>query len=466
MAVLVCLVILQTRIEMGNKSSILSYRLCLIFGVLLGIITLLLIAGAASIPFYFESSTILYKFGLDRHLLRFGQVVGTVAGVLLLLQIILSARLKCLDRVFGLNNLFKFHRLTGISVACLILVHPILIFIPEDRITIPFEWRYWPEFIGIFLLLLIVATVITSHWRTGLRLPFHRWWPIHRAAAILIIVVFWVHVLAVNDTFEQKPLKMLAHGAIGISGFLFIWIRTRRLRNQRKTFRVSTVEQVGKDAVRLKIISKTQNMLVYVPGQFSFLRFLSPHISDEEHPFTIASSPTGASFIEFVVRTTGDWTAQLKDLRQGDKVILDGPFGHFSHLQLPAKKEVIMIAGGIGITPMLSMLRYMADHQDPRKITLIWINKTRKHIIFPHEFQNLAARLNGLRNVHVLTRDPEFDGEKGRLDRSRLKRLVSECSPSAAIFVCGPDQMMKDVFKFMVAMGFPKRMISMEQFRL
>ena len=126
----------------------LSYRLRWFFGVLLGIITLLAVAGAASIPFYFESSTILYKFGLDRYLLRTGQVVGVVAGLLLVLQIILSARLKCLDRVIGLNSVFKFHRLTGIIIAWLILAHPILIFIPEDRFTIPFEWRYWPEFIG------------------------------------------------------------------------------------------------------------------------------------------------------------------------------------------------------------------------------------------------------------------------------------------------------------------------------
>ena len=451
---------------MGNKSLILSYRLRLLFGTLLGIIPLLVMAGAASIPFFFESSSILYKFGLDRQLLRSGQVAGMIAGFLLLLQIILSARLKCLDRVFGLSNLFKFHRMIGIIIAGLILIHPILMFIPEDRLTIPFEWRYWPEFAGLFLLLLIVATVIVSHWRAGLRLPFHRWWPIHRAAAILIIAAFGVHVLSVSDTFEQKLPKMLAFGALGLCGLLFVWIRTRLLRNRRKTLTVAAVEPAGEDAVRLKIISKTQNMPAYVPGQFSFITVLSPPIAREEHPFTIASSPTESSFVEFIVRTTGDWTGQLNHLQPEDKVVMQGPFGHFSHLRLPAKNEIIMIAGGIGITPMLSMLRYMAHHNDPRKITLIWSNKTQKHIILPHEFQNLEVQLNGLRILHVLTRDPEFSGEKGRLDRPGLKRLISDCSHSAAIFVCGPDQMMKDVFNSLVSLGFPKRMIFMERFRL
>jgi len=341
-----------------------------------------------------------------------------------------------------------------------------LIFIPEDRLTIPLQWRYWPEFVGLFLLLLIIAMVISSHWRAWFKLPFHRWWPIHRTAAILIMTALGVHVLSVSDTFEQKLPKMLAFGAMGLCGLLFIWIRTRRLRYQKKTFSVSAVEQAGEDAVRLKIVSKTKNMPAYIPGQFSFITFLSPRISKEEHPFTIASSTAKPACLEFIVRTTGDWTRQLNNLRPGDKVVIQGPFGHFSHLRLSAEKEIIMIAGGIGITPMLSMLRYMADYSDPRKITLIWSNKTQKHIIFPHEFQNLETQLKGLRILHVLTRDLEFSGDKGRLDRPTLKRLLSDCSNSSAIFVCGPDQMMKDVCNSLTYLGFPKRMIFMERFRL
>ena len=146
--------------------------------------------------------------------------------------------------------------------------------------------------------------------------------------------------------------------------------------------------------------------------------------------------------------------------------MLNGPFGLFSHLQLPAKKEIIMIAGGIGITPMLSMLRYMADCNDQREITLIWSNQTRKHIIFPDEFQSLEALLKGLRIFHVLTRDPEFRGETGRLDQPKLKRLLSDCSRSAIIFVCGPDEMMKEVHRCLVSLNFPRCMIFMERFSL
>lgn len=446
--------------------KILSPRLRLLFGSLIVLLPLIVIAGAISIPFNFESSSILYKFGLDRQLLLAGQVIGLVAGCLLLLQITLGARLKCLDRVFGLNRLFKYHRFNGFIIAGLVIIHPIAIFISDDRIFIPLQWRYWPEFVGLFLMVLIGLMVITSHWRIGLRFAFHRWWPIHRAAAILAVFAFGFHVLSVNDTFEQKLPRILAIGALVLCGLIFFWIRTRRLRNKRKSFRVAAVEPAGADALCLKIVSDVHHMPAYLPGQFSFITLTSTHVSSEEHPFTIASSPTGSAGLEFVVRTTGDWTGQLKNLQPQDRVFIDGPFGLFSHLLLSEQKEIIMIAGGIGVTPMLSMLRYMADHNDQRKITLIWSNQTPNNIILPHEFENLAGLLKGLRIVHVLTRAPEYSGEQGHLDRPKLKRHLSNCSPSSAVFVCGPAQMMQDVYSRLVSLGFQRQMIFMERFSL
>lgn len=453
-------------VTLEGVPKILSHRLRLLLGFLICIAFGLVLAGAISIPFYFESSSILYKFGPDRQLLRSGQVMGMVAGCLLLMQIILGARLKCLDRVFGLSNLFRYHRIAGFIIAGLIVIHPVLIFIPENRLFIPLQLRYWPEFVGFFLLLLIIFTVISSHWRPWLRLSFHRWWSIHRWAAVLIVIAFWVHVLSVSETFEQKLPKMLAFCAMGLCGLVFFWIRTRPLRNRRRSYMVSAIEPAAEDAICLEIISNTKQMPVYMPGQFSFFTFFSNHISREEHPFSLTSAPTGASCLEIVVRTTGDWTGKLKNIQPGDRVLINGPFGLFSHLQLPEKKEMIMIAGGIGITPMLSMLRYMADINDQRKITLIWSNRTRKHIIFPDEFQNLEVQLKGLRVFHVLTRELEFNDEKGRLDRPELKRLISDCSRSSAIFVCGPDQMMKEIYTCMVSLGFSKRMLFMERFSL
>jgi ferredoxin-NADP reductase len=108
----------------------------------------------------------------------------------------------------------------------------------------------------------------------------------------------------------------------------------------------------------------------------------------------------------------------------------------------------------------------MADHNDPRNITLIWSNQTPEHTVLPHVFEKLAVGLSGLRVVHVMTRAAEFEGELGRLDRPMLKRLLSDCSRTAAVFVCGPDQMMTAVRSFAVSLGFERRRIFMERFSL
>ncbi len=432
----------------------------------MALIFLLVIAGAASIPFFFESSSILYKFGVDRVLLLTGQVLGLVAGCLLLIQVILAARLKFLDRVLGLDRLFRYHRLSGIIIAVMVIIHPITIFIADDRISIPLQWRYWPEFVGLFLMLLIIIMVVTSVWRIGLGLAFHRWWPIHRWAAIIAVIAFGVHVLSVNDTFKQRLPQMLAIAALILCGLIFLWIRIRTLRNRRKQLHIAAVEDAAADAVCLKMVTDDPHLPAYLPGQFGFITLLSEAVSSEEHPFTIASSPTEADGLEFIVRTSGDWTAQLKHLQPQDRVYLDGPYGLFSHLRVADSTELIMIAGGIGITPMLSMLRYMADHNDPRKITLIWSNQTPDHIVLPHVFEKLAAQLKELRILHVMTRAAEYTGEQGRLDRPMLERLLSECGRTAAVFVCGPDQMMKAVRSFLVSLGFDRRRVFMERFSL
>jgi ferredoxin-NADP reductase len=166
------------------------------------------------------------------------------------------------------------------------------------------------------------------------------------------------------------------------------------------------------------------------------------------------------------VRTTGDWTAQLKKLQPKESVLIDGPFGLFSHLQVADQQEIIMIAGGIGITPMLSMLRYMADVNDGRKVTLLWSNQTPQRLVYPDEFQKLKEQLKGLRVVHLITRAPKYKGDTGPLDSTRLNSLLADCSRSSAVFICGPDKMMTAIHAGLVSLGFQRQMIFMERFRL
>jgi predicted ferric reductase len=444
--------------------QIISPELRLILGFMLSIIVLLAIAGAVSIPFYFESSSILYKSGTDRLFLRSGQVIGMVVGCLLLLQIILGARLKCLDRIFGLSDLFRFHRIAGFIIGGLIIIHPIMIFIPENRVFIPLELRYWPEFVGFLLLLLIIFTVISSHWRSWMRFSFHRWWRIHQWTTVLIITGFWVHVLSVSETFDQALPKVFAYGSMALCGLVFFWIRIRPLRNRRRSFKVSVMEPAGEDAIRIEIVPNTRNELGYMPGQFSFFTFFSNHISNEEHPFSFTSSPKRPSCVEMVIRTTGDWTRKLNGIQPGDRILLNGPFGLFSNLQLPQKKEIIMIAGGIGITPLYSMCQTMAERGDVRPVLLLYGAQDWESLTFREELDELTERMS-LQVIYVLTDPPEgWEGERGYIDGEILQRYLPEQYKHFVYFICGPQPLMDAMEEALPGLGVPPENVLSERF--
>jgi predicted ferric reductase len=88
----------------------------------------------------------------------------------LLLQLPLAGRLKLLDRLFALPGLVRQHRYHAWIIALMALLHPLCVSIPEDRLLIPLEMRYWPEWIGVALLSLIVLQFVASQWRKRLKI--------------------------------------------------------------------------------------------------------------------------------------------------------------------------------------------------------------------------------------------------------------------------------------------------------
>jgi len=132
-----------------------AYRVrFILMGTIVGA-TVLLLVGAMSVPVFFESPSMWYKFSFAKALLRTGKMVGLAAATLLLFQLLLAGRLKVLDRVFSLTGLVRSHRLNAFVILFLALSHPIPVLSSEEKLIIPLELRYWPEWVGVGLLTLI-----------------------------------------------------------------------------------------------------------------------------------------------------------------------------------------------------------------------------------------------------------------------------------------------------------------------
>ena len=187
--------------------------------------------------------------------------------------------------------------------------------------------------------------------------------------------------------------------------------------------------------------------MTFLPGQFAWITVQNSPFSDTEHPFSISSSAERSNCLSFTIREFGNFTRGIKNLQPGQRVWVDGPYGAFSVDRQTHAKGFAFIAGGVGITPMMSMLRTLADRRDQRPLLLIYANKDWENVIFREEIEQLKENLN-LRLVHVIENPSEnWHGEKGFISLEMLERILPKPTQRNdwEIFICGPEPMMNSV---------------------
>ena len=153
------------------------------------------------------------------------------------------------------------------------------------------------------------------------------------------------------------------------------------------------------------------------------------------------------------IRNLGDFTKDIQKVPVGKRVYLDGPYGAFT-IGNPADMHVL-IAGGVGITPMMSMIRTLADRGDKRPVILIYGSKDWESITFREELETLKERLN-LTLVHVLANPPSgWTGEQGFIDAAMFKRRLPLPYADHEYFICGPGVMMDVIERALGEMSVP-----------
>ena len=207
-------------------------------------------------------------------------------------------------------------------------------------------------------------------------------------------------------------------------------------------------------------------MMDFSPGQFVWFTAWKTPFSDTEHPFSLSSSAVRKDFLEMSIKNVGPFTSKIKSLKSGDKVFIDGPYGSFNIGHYHQTKNFVFIPGGIGITPIMSMLRSMADWDDQRPVKLFYCNQTWDAVTFREEIQELSKRLN-LEVIYIIERPPEgWKGESGFLNASILKKyLPAEWAINdTQIFLCGPTHMMSAVEKALQVIGFEESAVHSERY--
>jgi ferredoxin-NADP reductase len=197
-------------------------------------------------------------------------------------------------------------------------------------------------------------------------------------------------------------------------------------------------------------------------GQFLIVRFLAKGFRWEAHPFSMSCRPDGKQ-IRLTIKQLGDFTRKIPELKPGTPVLIDGPNGIFTS-DVARSGKVLMIAGGIGITPIRSVAEEMVAAG--RDIVLIYGNRNSKSVVFDKELNELAGSSQGrLKVIHVMSDDQAWQGEKGRIDRERIARLVPDVL-ERDVFLCGPPVMMGSIRAALAGMGVVSSRIHYERFAL
>ena len=207
--------------------------------------------------------------------------------------------------------------------------------------------------------------------------------------------------------------------------------------------------------------------VVHSPGQFAFYRFLKGFPGKEEHPFTISAgaAPSKNNYLSFTAKALGDFTGALPQVPVGSRVKVDGPYGVFTSQVVSAHRPRVWIAGGIGITPFLSMARTLSDEGQSREVQrplLIWNVRLAEDFIYLNEFEPVAQV------VQVLdSRDTSWKGRRGRITKELLEEVLSEETIKDALFyICGPPAMMQQVRTNLHQLGVDSHRMLWERFAL
>ncbi len=234
------------------------------------------------------------------------------------------------------------------------------------------------------------------------------------------------------------------------------------------TLRIARIFQETPDVKTFRMVNPQGGEIpfTYLPGQYLTLT-VEPEGKPVKRSYTIASSPTQRDYLEITVKREerGLVSRYLHDkLQEGDELRISAPSGRFT-FDGTEHDSIVLIAGGVGITPMMSVIRYLTDRGWPGEIFLLYSTRTSREFIFREELEYLQRRHPNLNVVATMTRSEGtvWMGLKGRFNKELIAAAVPDIASRRA-HICGPPGMMDAVKAMLIELGVPEEQVKTEAF--
>lgn len=379
-------------------------------------------------------------------------MLGGIAFLLMTSSIVLSTRLDVLEDWFGgLDRMYQVHRVAGVLAALTALVH--FFGVPKElpEGVDPLTNALAPSApLGMLGLIFLVIGLFVALNR---KIRYSRWRPTHKIMGLVYLLIIGHFMTAPAIFFEQFSASGLLLIVAAIAGVVALAYSVFGM--NRRTALPFTIEAVNALERATEVVLKpVDKMLDFKPGQFAFVE-VEGKGWNEPHPFTISSAP-GEDRLRFTMKVLGDWTRKVREeLQPGGKVQVRGPYGRFDAQNAGPKQ--IWLAGGIGLTPFLSMIRAM-EKGDPRQIHLVYAAREAQDAIFLDELKARAAELGNVTLVPLFSDEGNF----ARVDI--MKQKLPDPLDSYDYFMCGPKPMVDGLMGDLRKAGVPRARIHTEAF--
>ena len=416
-----------------------------------------LYAGLAALPML-----IAYATGIEasRPLSEFATALGLTTAALLHLQFLSSGRYEKLSGRIGIDRTMGFHRVAAGTLLVFAILHP-LGYVATSALSNPaIAWQRLLYMLtsarlrsGVIALSGVVVIVVLAVLRTRPWARYEYWRASHGPLAI-VVTGLSVHHAVVNGVYTgEVPVRLvwLALAVMAGAALVLVYI-FRPLRMWREGWCIERVARIGERTVELILRGPVSTALRFRAGQFIWLSIAPNRPPFHDHPFSIASAPAELPLLRLVVGEVGDCTRNFVELAPGTRVAIDGPHGRF--VLPPGDGPVVLVAGGVGIAPILGILADAALRKDRRPYRLLYGVRNQHAVVDVERLEALQAQLD-LSITFLMDEGPlGAAGKQGPVNASHIRDVLGGIELHTAVaMLCGPGRMMEIAADALLAAG-------------